>query len=281
MAWTSMYSSTRTVTPTIEVDKEMIFNLQMFAFEMFFYHLFFYIACISLLYRFRNQLTLETLDNIMNIHEILLPIFIVIFVVQFMQSIKYSVDKMKMSSRDIGDIYRYRRYIHAVVITEILLLLGGMEFWEHFNKGDLSQIKRDLRLNLKEIIRLNLFALKKPIKKGRANNKSIPPTYLISSPIQKLARPTPLVIPSMTPLSKNNLDFCCGQLAIIFLWTSGNLFHVAWQGNFESWIQDPLHVRPIAHAIWDPHFGQPAVEAFTRGGVVGPVNIAYSGVYQW
>ncbi|KAL5697075.1 hypothetical protein ACHQM5_031080 [Ranunculus cassubicifolius] len=50
-----------------------------------------------------------------------------------------------------------------------------------------------------------------------------------------------------------------------FLWTSGNLFHVAWQGNFESWVQDPLHVRPIAHAIWDPHFGQPAVEAFTRG----------------
>ncbi|KAK2979150.1 hypothetical protein RJ640_029308 [Escallonia rubra] len=39
--------------------------------------------------------------------------------------------------------------------------------------------------------------------------------------------------------------------------------------------------RPIAHAIWDPHFGQPAVEAFTRGGALGPVNIAYSGVYQW
>ena len=66
-----------------------------------------------------------------------------------------------------------------------------------------------------------------------------------------------------------------GQLAIIFLWTSGNLFHVAWQGNFEAWGQDPLHVRPIAHAIWDPHFGQPAVEAFTRGGALGPVNIAY------
>ncbi|KAD6795733.1 hypothetical protein E3N88_06629 [Mikania micrantha] len=30
-----------------------------------------------------------------------------------------------------------------------------------------------------------------------------------------------------------------------------------------------------------PHFGQPAVEAFTRGGAPGPVNIAYSGVYQW
>ena len=72
-----------------------------------------------------------------------------------------------------------------------------------------------------------------------------------------------------------------GQLAIIFLWTSGNLFHVAWQGNFEQWVADPLHVRPIAHAIWDPHFGQPAVEAFTRGGASCPVNIATSGVYQW
>ena len=72
-----------------------------------------------------------------------------------------------------------------------------------------------------------------------------------------------------------------GQLAIIFLWTSGNLFHVAWQGNFEKWGEDPLHVRPIAHTIWDLHFGQPAVEAFTRGGASAPVNIAYSGVYQW
>ncbi|MBA0726511.1 hypothetical protein Golax_002335 [Gossypium laxum] len=39
------------------------------------------------------------------------------------------------------------------------------------------------------------------------------------------------------------------QLAIIFLWTFKNLFHVASQGNFEEWIQDPLHVRLIAHAI--------------------------------
>ncbi|PHT44938.1 Photosystem I chlorophyll a apoprotein A2 [Capsicum baccatum] len=55
----------------------------------------------------------------------------------------------------------------------------------------------------------------------------------------------------------------------------------SWQGNFESWVQDPLHVRPIAHAIWDPHFGQPAMEAFSRGGALGPMNIAYSSVYQW
>ena len=72
-----------------------------------------------------------------------------------------------------------------------------------------------------------------------------------------------------------------GHLAIIFLWTSGNLFHVAWQGNFQQWVQDPLNVRPIAHAIWDPHFGQPAVDAFTQAGASGPVNIAFSGVYHW
>ncbi|PSO57842.1 MAG: photosystem I core protein PsaB [Cyanobacteria bacterium QH_8_48_120] len=72
-----------------------------------------------------------------------------------------------------------------------------------------------------------------------------------------------------------------GHIAIIFLWTSGTLFHVAWQGNFEQWIKDPLNVRPIAHAIWDPHFGDPAVDAFTQGGAANPVNIAYSGVYHW
>lgn len=72
-----------------------------------------------------------------------------------------------------------------------------------------------------------------------------------------------------------------GQLAIIFLWTSGNLFHVAWQGNFEEWITDPLHIRPIAHAIWDPHFSQTAINEYTRGGILRATNIAYSGVYHW
>jgi photosystem I P700 chlorophyll a apoprotein A2 len=72
-----------------------------------------------------------------------------------------------------------------------------------------------------------------------------------------------------------------GHLAVIFLWTSGSLFHVAWQGNFEQWSKDPLHVKPIAHAIWDPHFGKPAVDAFTQAGASNPVNIAYSGVYHW
>jgi photosystem I P700 chlorophyll a apoprotein A2 len=72
-----------------------------------------------------------------------------------------------------------------------------------------------------------------------------------------------------------------GHLAIIGLWVSGNLFHIAWQGNFEQWVTDPLHVRPIAHAIWDPHFGQGAITAFTQAGASSPVNIAYSGLYHW
>jgi photosystem I P700 chlorophyll a apoprotein A2 len=72
-----------------------------------------------------------------------------------------------------------------------------------------------------------------------------------------------------------------GHIAIIFLWTSGTLFHVAWQGNFEQWIKDPLNTSPIAHAIWDPHFGEGAIDAFTQGGASNPVNIAYSGVYHW
>jgi photosystem I P700 chlorophyll a apoprotein A2 len=72
-----------------------------------------------------------------------------------------------------------------------------------------------------------------------------------------------------------------GHLAIIFFWTSGNLFHVAWQGNFEDWVVDPLRVAPIAHAIWDPHFGRSAINAFAGGGVPYPVTLATSGVYHW
>jgi photosystem I P700 chlorophyll a apoprotein A2 len=72
-----------------------------------------------------------------------------------------------------------------------------------------------------------------------------------------------------------------GHLAIVFLWAAGNLFHVAWQGNFEEWILNPLKVAPVAHAIWDPHFGDSAIEAYTPEGLAYPVNVACSGVYHW
>nr|YP_010261070.1 photosystem I p700 apoprotein A2 [Cephaleuros parasiticus]UIB39011.1 photosystem I p700 apoprotein A2 [Cephaleuros parasiticus] len=72
-----------------------------------------------------------------------------------------------------------------------------------------------------------------------------------------------------------------GQLAIIFLWVAGNVFHISWQGNFEAWCKDPLNTRPIAHAIWDPQFGDAAVSAYSYGNSPGPVNIATSGLYNW
>nr|YP_009393751.1 photosystem I P700 apoprotein A2 [Caloglossa beccarii]ARW62313.1 photosystem I P700 apoprotein A2 [Caloglossa beccarii] len=72
-----------------------------------------------------------------------------------------------------------------------------------------------------------------------------------------------------------------GHIAIIFLWTSGNLFHVAWQGNFEEWVLQPLKTKPIAHAIWDPHFGQSAIKAFTTTKAAYPVDITFSGIYHW
>lgn len=68
---------------------------------------------------------------------------------------------------------------------------------------------------------------------------------------------------------------CTGILSGIFLY----LF--AWQGNFEQWILDPIHIRPIAHSIWDPHFGSSAIEAFSKFSSLQPVNISYSGVYHW
>ena len=71
-----------------------------------------------------------------------------------------------------------------------------------------------------------------------------------------------------------------GHLAIIFLWTSGNLFHVAWQGNFEQWVKDPLKTKAIAHSIWDPHFGESAIKAFSKG-TGYPVNLSFSGLYEW
>ncbi len=71
-----------------------------------------------------------------------------------------------------------------------------------------------------------------------------------------------------------------GHLAIIFLWTAGNLFHVAWQGNFEQWIEKPLKIKPIAHSIWDPHFGESALKAFSKKNAY-PVDLSFSGLYNW
>ena len=71
-----------------------------------------------------------------------------------------------------------------------------------------------------------------------------------------------------------------GQLTVIFFWISGNLFHIACQGNFETWNHDPLYIRPFAHLIIDPHYGQPAINVYSiyRN---NSINMATSGIYHW
>jgi len=56
-----------------------------------------------------------------------------------------------------------------------------------------------------------------------------------------------------------------------------------WHGRatLSSGLLTPLNTRPIAHAIWDPHFGDAAITAFTQSDASYAVNIAYSGVYHW
>jgi len=57
-----------------------------------------------------------------------------------------------------------------------------------------------------------------------------------------------------------------GHLAIIFLWTAGNLFHVAWQGNFEKWVSNPLklkHLVKVIHIQSILHF-----QAYINGGTL-------------
>jgi len=71
-----------------------------------------------------------------------------------------------------------------------------------------------------------------------------------------------------------------GQLMVISLWLAGSLFHIASEGNYTIWSTNPLRIRPIAHLVLDPHFGQNASVAFTRGGTMTSVNNETSGLFQ-
>jgi photosystem I P700 chlorophyll a apoprotein A2 len=61
------------------------------------------------------------------------------------------------------------------------------------------------------------------------------------------------------------------HLAIIWMWLAGCFFHISWTGNYELWIQNPIKTIPIAHNIFDPHFGSSEIEN----------NVCYSGLYNW
>merc|ERR1712190_224052 len=63
-----------------------------------------------------------------------------------------------------------------------------------------------------------------------------------------------------------------GHLSIIFIWLTGILFHVGWNGNFEYWITNPVGILPIGHSLWDLNF-----QAATPSGDLSLA--ATSGVY--
>jgi len=72
-----------------------------------------------------------------------------------------------------------------------------------------------------------------------------------------------------------------GHLSIICLWVSGNLFHIGWNGNYELWVKNPIATMPIAHGLWDPHFGLSISDAYSSGGSDSAVVLSYSGIYNW
>ena len=70
-----------------------------------------------------------------------------------------------------------------------------------------------------------------------------------------------------------------GHLAIIFVWVSRNLFHIA-NGNYDPWVKNPIGDIPIGHHIWDPHFSLWISDAYSSGKSDYSVVLSYSGIYN-
>ena len=71
-----------------------------------------------------------------------------------------------------------------------------------------------------------------------------------------------------------------GHLSIIFLWLAGNLFHIAWTGNYSIWVKNPVCSIPIGHSIWDPHFSAFINEAYSSTGTSYGAIATTSGIYN-
>merc|ERR1711933_87353 len=81
-----------------------------------------------------------------------------------------------------------------------------------------------------------------------------------------------------------------GHLAIIFMWVSANLFHIAWSANYPLFLKNPNARCAIAHSISDVNFGFPASYAYSSStaGAALPMTpmpvgntLSYSGIYNW
>jgi hypothetical protein len=59
-----------------------------------------------------------------------------------------------------------------------------------------------------------------------------------------------------------------------------NLFHVAWKGNFEPWLQDPLYMRHCSCNLGSSFWSTCRGSLYSRRSY-GPVIITNSEVYQW
>jgi photosystem I P700 chlorophyll a apoprotein A1 len=68
-----------------------------------------------------------------------------------------------------------------------------------------------------------------------------------------------------------------GHLAVIFVWLSGMIFHGARFSNYESWLRDPINIKPSAQVVW-PIVGQEILNADVGGGFHG-IQIT-SGLFQ-
>ena len=71
------------------------------------------------------------------------------------------------------------------------------------------------------------------------------------------------------------------QLALIFTWISGNLFHLSWSSNYSFWMSNPGRILPISHSVWDPNFGLYANDIFSVGYSEVTSAPSYSGIYNW
>jgi photosystem I P700 chlorophyll a apoprotein A2 len=80
--------------------------------------------------------------------------------------------------------------------------------------------------------------------------------------------------PKVKAFSLNLELFLChwGHLGLIFLWASGNLFHIAWSGNYELWLLNPIGTLGVGHGLWDPHFAS--------GSESGSL-VLFSGIFHW
>ena len=69
------------------------------------------------------------------------------------------------------------------------------------------------------------------------------------------------------------------HLALILMWVSSNLYHIAHNANYYVWLRNPIPSIAIAHNIWDPHFTS-SINPYSQTFKLTSSLIAYSGLYN-